>query len=259
MNSSPPTPAGHHIVFPQKPGHLPEYGISAVVAVAVVEILEQVDIQQRQGTLGAVCRIRQVVLIQFGKRPAVQHVGQGISTRQLCQLLVGFCQGFGARVDPLFQFEVLPQYVAHTQPYVGIYQTGSQQSEQEPGPPGLVPVRQNVQGQCRGFGAPFAVGIRCLRCQPWRAKRRLVVPSSREAALPHCLPVVRIAPEGKQSRPPNAASSHMGAKYGAATSLRGCCVVLGDQDCWGTNRLLKAESILGTGMSQNLSRGRRHA
>ncbi len=37
------------------------------------------------------------------------------------------------------------------------------------------------------------------------------------------------------------------------------CVVLGDQDGWGTNRLSKAESILGTGMSQNLSRGRRHA
>ena len=69
----------------------------------------------------------------------------------------------------------------------------------------------------------------------------------------------RLAPEGKQSRPPNAASSHMGAKYGAATSLRSCCAVLGDQDGWGTNRLSKAESILGTGMSQNLSRGRRHA
>ncbi len=51
----------------------------------------------------------------------------------------------------------------------------------------------------------------------------------------------------------------MGAKCGAATSLRSCCVVLGDQDGWGTNRLSKAESILGTGMSQNLSRGRRHA
>ncbi|WP_293702516.1 integrin alpha, partial [Thiolapillus sp.] len=36
-------------------------------------------------------------------------------------------------------------------------------------------------------------------------------------------------------------------------------VVLGDQDGWGTNGLSKAESILGTGMSQNLSRGRRHA
>ena len=51
----------------------------------------------------------------------------------------------------------------------------------------------------------------------------------------------------------------MGAKYGATTSLRSCCVVLGDQDGWGTNRLSKAESILGTGISQNLSRGRRHA
>ncbi len=28
-------------------------------------------------------------------------------------------------------------------------------------------------------------------------------------------------------------------------SLRSCCVVLGDQDGWGTNRLSKAESILG--------------
>ncbi len=41
--------------------------------------------------------------------------------------------------------------------------------------------------------------------------------------------------------------------------MRSCCVVLGDQDGWGTNGLSKAESILGTGMSQNLSRGRRHA
>ncbi len=41
--------------------------------------------------------------------------------------------------------------------------------------------------------------------------------------------------------------------------MRSCCVVLGDQDGWGTKRLSKAESILGTGMSQNLSRGRRHA
>ena len=95
----------------------------------------------------------------------------------------------------------------------------------------------------------------CDRCQPWRAKRRLVVTSSREAAL---FSRRALAPEGKQSRPPNAASSHMGAKHGAATSLRSCCAVLGDQDCWGTNRLSKAESILGTGMSQNLSRGRRH-
>ena len=39
----------------------------------------------------------------------------------------------------------------------------------------------------------------------------------------------------------------MGAKYGAATSLRSCCVVLGDQDGWGTNRLSKAELILGLG------------
>ena len=88
------------------------------------------------------------------------------------------------------------------------------------------------------------------------AKRRLVDPSRREAAL---LPVVRIAPEGKKSRHPNAASSHMGAKHGAATSLRSCCAVPGDQDGWGTNRLSKAESFLGTGMSQNLSRGRIHA
>ena len=36
------------------------------------------------------------------------------------------------------------------------------------------------------------------------------------------------------------------------SSLRSCCVVLGDQDGWGTNRLSKTESILGTGMSQDL-------
>ena len=39
----------------------------------------------------------------------------------------------------------------------------------------------------------------------------------------------------------------MGAKYGAATSVRSCCVVLGDQDGWGTNRLSKVELILGLG------------
>ncbi|MEJ1397746.1 MAG: hypothetical protein RPU52_09505, partial [Candidatus Sedimenticola sp. (ex Thyasira tokunagai)] len=44
------------------------------------------------------------------------------------------------------------------------------------------------------------------RCQPWRAKRRLVIPGSREAAL--LTRRARSAPEGKQSRHPNTASSH---------------------------------------------------
>ncbi|MEJ1436674.1 MAG: hypothetical protein RPU61_05105, partial [Candidatus Sedimenticola sp. (ex Thyasira tokunagai)] len=43
------------------------------------------------------------------------------------------------------------------------------------------------------------------RCQPWRAKRRLVIPGSREAAL--LTRRARSAPEGKQSRHPNTASS----------------------------------------------------
>ncbi|MBA1444503.1 MAG: hypothetical protein FE835_06305 [Gammaproteobacteria bacterium] len=47
------------------------------------------------------------------------------------------------------------------------------------------------------------------RCQPWRAKRRLVVPGSREAAL--LTRRARSAPEGKQSRHPNTASSHLGS------------------------------------------------
>ncbi|MEJ1297822.1 MAG: hypothetical protein RPU64_04340, partial [Candidatus Sedimenticola sp. (ex Thyasira tokunagai)] len=45
-----------------------------------------------------------------------------------------------------------------------------------------------------------------FRCQPWRAKRRLVIPGSREAAL--LTRRARSAPEGKQSRHPNTASSH---------------------------------------------------
>ncbi|MEJ1470245.1 MAG: hypothetical protein RPU59_04130, partial [Candidatus Sedimenticola sp. (ex Thyasira tokunagai)] len=45
-----------------------------------------------------------------------------------------------------------------------------------------------------------------IRCQPWRAKRRLVIPGSREAAL--LTRRARSAPEGKQSRHPNTASSH---------------------------------------------------
>ena len=58
---------------------------------------------------------------------------------------------------------------------------------------------------------------------------------------------------------PNAASSHMGGRCVAATSLRCCGGTPGDQDCRGTNELSKIESILGTRMSQNLSRDRRLA
>ncbi|MEJ1297018.1 MAG: hypothetical protein RPU64_06680, partial [Candidatus Sedimenticola sp. (ex Thyasira tokunagai)] len=46
---------------------------------------------------------------------------------------------------------------------------------------------------------------RFFRCQPWRAKRGLVIPGSREAAL--LTRRARSAPEGKQSRHPNTASS----------------------------------------------------
>ena len=92
-------------------------------------------------------------------------------------------------------------------------------------------------------------------CQPWRAKRRLVDPSSREAAL---LTRRAHSARGEAKWASKRGVQSLGDKYGAATSLRSCCVVLGDQDGWGTNRLSKAKSILGTGMSQNLSRGRRH-
>lgn len=54
-----------------------------------------------------------------------------------------------------------------------------------------------------------AVDYKSIRCQPWRAKRRLVVPGSREAAL--LTRRARSAPEGKQSRHPNTASSHLGS------------------------------------------------
>ncbi|MEJ1408908.1 MAG: DUF4263 domain-containing protein, partial [Candidatus Sedimenticola sp. (ex Thyasira tokunagai)] len=69
-------------------------------------------------------------------------------------------------------------------------------------------------GQPYGTGFSFVgeeIGRFCeflanIRCQPWRAKRRLVIPGSREAAL--LTRRARSAPEGKQSRHPNTASSH---------------------------------------------------
>ena len=51
----------------------------------------------------------------------------------------------------------------------------------------------------------------------------------------------------------------MGDRCVAATSLRCCGGTPGDQDVRGTNELSKIESILGTRMSQNLSRDRRLA
>ncbi len=51
----------------------------------------------------------------------------------------------------------------------------------------------------------------------------------------------------------------MGGRCVAATSLRCCGGTPGDQDDRGTNELSKIESILGTRMSQNLSRDRRLA
>ncbi len=51
----------------------------------------------------------------------------------------------------------------------------------------------------------------------------------------------------------------MGDRCVAATSLRCCGGTPGDQDDRGTNELSKIESILGTRMSQNLSRDRRLA
>ena len=51
----------------------------------------------------------------------------------------------------------------------------------------------------------------------------------------------------------------MGDRCVAATSLRCCGGTPGDQDGRGTNELSKIESILGTRMSQNLSRDRRLA
>ena len=67
------------------------------------------------------------------------------------------------------------------------------------------------------------------------------------------------APKGIPREHPNAASSHMGGRCVAATSLRCCGGTPGDQDDRGTNALSKIESILGTRMSQNLSRDRRLA
>ncbi len=71
------------------------------------------------------------------------------------------------------------------------------------------------------------------------------------------MPDVPKAPKGIPREHPNAASSHMEDRCVAATSLRCCGGMPGDQDVWGTNELSKIESILGTRMSQNLSRDRR--
>ena len=73
------------------------------------------------------------------------------------------------------------------------------------------------------------------------------------------MPDVPKAPKGIPREHPNAASSHMGDRCVAATSLRCCGGTPGDQDDRGTNELSKIESILGTRMSQNLSRDRRLA
>ena len=71
------------------------------------------------------------------------------------------------------------------------------------------------------------------------------------------MPDVPKAPKGIPREHPNAASSHMGGRCVAATSLRCCGGTPGDQDVRGTNELSKIESILGTRMSQKLSRDRR--
>ena len=91
-----------------------------------------------------------------------------------------------------------------------------------------------------------------IRCSPWRAKQRRVVPGSREATgYPTC--------RRRPREHPNAASSHMGDRCVAATSLRCCGGTQADQDGRGTNELSKIESILGAWMSQNLSRDQRPA
>ncbi|RLJ20658.1 hypothetical protein DJ031_05220 [bacterium endosymbiont of Escarpia laminata] len=91
------------------------------------------------------------------------------------------------------------------------------------------------------------------RCQPWRAKRRLVVPGSREAAL-----LTRRALRQRGSKVGiRARRPVIGSWQRSGNELARLSRSASDRDGRGTNRLSKAESILGTGMSQNLSRGRR--
>ncbi|RLJ19188.1 hypothetical protein DJ031_09145 [bacterium endosymbiont of Escarpia laminata] len=95
--------------------------------------------------------------------------------------------------------------------------------------------------------------IRDNRCQPWRAKRRLVVPGSREAAL-----LTRRALRQRGSKVGiRARRPVIGSWQRSGNELARLSRSASDRDGRGTNRLSKAESILGTGMSQNLSRGRR--
>ncbi|MEJ1338231.1 MAG: transposase [Candidatus Sedimenticola sp. (ex Thyasira tokunagai)] len=98
--------------------------------------------------------------------------GGALLLRQIDQRL-----GLMKAVDAVIPDPRNPDYITHSQ---------------------LSLLRQRVYG--------LSLGYEDLRCQPWRAKRGLVIPGSREDAL--LTRRARSAPEGKQSRHPNTASSH---------------------------------------------------
>ena len=94
------------------------------------------------------------------------------------------------------------------------------------------------------------------RYRPWRAKRRPVVPGSREARLD-----TRRA-EGAKGDPKIASErgvQSFGSWRRSGDELAMSSRSASDRDGPGTNRLSKIECVLGTGMSQNASRDRRLA
>ncbi len=121
----------------------------------------------------------------------------------------------------------------------------------------VVTMRNHWSSFTNGCRKGTGPGWGCLdRCQPWRAKRRLVVPSSREAALFSRRALrQRENKVGLRTRRP--------VIWEPSTEQQRACEVVAQ--CWVTRTAgaqigcQRPSRFWGTGMSQNLSRGRRHA
>jgi hypothetical protein len=96
------------------------------------------------------------------------------------------------------------------------------------------------------------------RCAPWRAKRRRVVPGSRERR--DCFPVVRAARQrGRKASIRARRRAIVGVLCSQRRVQRWCGGAARTQGGRSTNRRSKIECVLGTWTSQNASRDRRHA
>ena len=112
--------------------------------------------------------------------------------------------------------------------------------------PGSGKISKPIDPACRTVNGDKYVRLDssaiCGRYFNMHKARRIVLEGFALGRLCFFLGDALMTPEGKQSRPrlETIGVQSLGAKYGAATSLRSCCVVvLGDQDGWGTNRLVK--------------------